>query len=96
MIGEEASDGDRAAEAVDHLQAAATELIAAARAFLDVVEDVVADKDKVAEVVATVGSVADAAARAARGGTPKVRRASTVGDRPEEPADEGIQHIEVS
>lgn len=96
MIGEEASDGDRAAEAVDHLQVAATELIAAARAFLDVVEDVVADRDKVAEVVATVGSVADAAARAARGGTPKARRARTVGDRPEEPADEGIQHIEVS
>jgi hypothetical protein len=95
MIGEEASDGDRAAEAVDHLQAAATELIAAARAFLDVVEDVVADRDKVAEVVATVGDVADVAARAARGGMPRART-TTVGGRSGEPADEGIQHIEVS
>lgn len=91
MIGDHDHDGDRAAEAVDHLQSAALEMIAAARAFLDVVEDVVADPDKVAEVVATVGSVADAAARAAtRGAT------AAPSPRHDAPADAGIQHIEVS
>lgn len=89
MDGEH-DDGDRASQAVDHLQAAAMEMIAAARAFLDVVEDVVADRDKVADVVATVGSVADAAARAARTGDLRPSR----GRRAE--ADDGIQHIEVS
>jgi hypothetical protein len=58
---------DRAGEALDHLQTAALELIHAARAFLDVAEDVVTDRDKVADVVEVLGSVADAAARAARG-----------------------------
>ncbi|MFN8053309.1 MAG: hypothetical protein U0Q22_17840 [Acidimicrobiales bacterium] len=39
---------------VEHLQAAAHEMLAAARSFLDVVEDVVSDKDKLGEVAATV------------------------------------------
>ena len=46
---------DRASKGVEHLQAAALEMIAAARAFLDVAEDLVADKDKVADVMAAVG-----------------------------------------
>ena len=34
---------------VEHLQAAAHEMVAAARSFLDVVEDVVSDREKLAE-----------------------------------------------
>lgn len=61
---------DRAAEGIDHLQAAALEMVQAARAFLDVVEEFVSDRDKVADVVAVVGSMAEAAGRAARSGPP--------------------------
>ncbi|MFN8039228.1 MAG: hypothetical protein U0Q07_08470 [Acidimicrobiales bacterium] len=96
MIGEHDHDGDRAAEAVDHLQTAALEMIAAARAFLDVVEDVVADREKVAEVVATVGTVADAAARAATRGAATRGAATAPSPHHDAPADAGIQHIEVS
>jgi len=86
----------RAAEGVDHLQAAASELIAAARSFLDVVEEVVRDKDAVASVVDTLGSVAHAAGQAAS----KVAAARERGAAP--PADDGdgdsprVQHIRVS
>lgn len=58
---------ERAAEGLDHLQTAAMEMIAAARAFLDVAEEFVADRDKVAEVAHIVSSAAQGAARAARG-----------------------------
>ena len=58
---------ERANQGLDHLQAAALEMIHAARAFLDVAEDVVNDQHKVAEIVEVLGSVADAATRAARG-----------------------------
>jgi plasmid stabilization system protein ParE len=86
---------ERAAEGVQHLQTAAQELIEAARAFLDVVEDYVGDEQKMA-------SVADAVASVARG----VRSAA---DRPDtgttdEPApgtgaagaSGSVQHIRVS
>lgn len=88
---------ERAARGVEHLQAAALEMIAAARAFLDVVEDVVADPDKVADVVSAVGTVAnsvsDAARDAARGTARSRGDAST--DAPADP-DEGVQRIPVS
>ena len=41
-------EDDRTAEAVDHLQAAARELLYAARSFLAVVEEVVEDRDRLA------------------------------------------------
>jgi predicted ArsR family transcriptional regulator len=50
---------DRAREGVEHLQAAARELIHAARAVLDVAEDVVDDPDAVAEVAGAVGALGD-------------------------------------
>lgn len=84
---------ERAAEGLDHLQTAALELIQAARAFLDVAEDLVADRDKVAEVVAAVGSVADAATRAARGQAP---RAGRTGPNDPNAEHDGVQHIRVS
>lgn len=38
---------------VEHLQVAAHEMLAAARSFLDVVEDVVSDREKLSSVAAT-------------------------------------------
>jgi hypothetical protein len=46
---------DRAREGLDHLQAAARELIAAARAALDVAEDLIDDPDTIASVVGAAG-----------------------------------------
>jgi hypothetical protein len=50
---------DRAREGLEHLQAAARELIQAARAMLDVAEDVVNDPEAVASLAGTVGSLGD-------------------------------------
>jgi hypothetical protein len=41
-------------EGVEHLQAAAHEMLAAARSFLDVVEDVVSDREKLSGVAQSV------------------------------------------
>ncbi len=91
---------ERAAKGVDHLQVAALEMISAARAFLDVAEDLVTDKDKVADVVAAFGSVAEAAGRAARGAAPSAstRSRESGGDDParSEAHPHGVQHIKVS
>jgi len=91
---------DRANQGLDHLQAAALEMIHAARAFLDVAEEVVADQDKVAEIVHVLGSVADAATRAARGEPLRGRgrddgRDGCEDDRPDDGSG-GVQHIPVS
>lgn len=47
-------DDSRATDGVEHLQAAARELLSAARAFLDVVEEVVEDSDRLNGAAATV------------------------------------------
>jgi hypothetical protein len=62
-MGEAVAD-DRMAEGVEHLQTAALELIAAARAFLDVAEDLVTDPDRVSGTLATVATLVDGAGRA--------------------------------
>jgi len=93
---------ERAAEGLDHLQAAALEMIKAARAFLDVAEDLVADRDKVAEVVAAIGTVADVTTRAVRDrgvhgattGNPGAD--ATSGDEGGRPGGGGVTHIRVS
>jgi hypothetical protein len=64
---------ERAADAVDHLQAAALELIEAARAFLDVIEELVGDRERLADVADVVSTATAAAARAARQGADIVR-----------------------
>ena len=51
----------RAAQGLLHLQGAAVQLIAAARAFLDVAEDLVQDTAAAASVVQTLGALAGAA-----------------------------------
>ena len=57
---------DRASDGLAHLQAAAREAIAAARAFLDVAEELVGDPAAVSAVVDAVGSVVRVAARKGR------------------------------
>lgn len=47
-------EDDRTAEAVEHLQSAARELLLAARSFLDVVEEVVEDRDRLAGAASSV------------------------------------------
>ena len=48
---------DRAREGLEHLQTAAHELIAAARAALDVAEDLIDDPDTISSVVGAAGSL---------------------------------------
>ncbi|MBA2282973.1 MAG: hypothetical protein H0W25_17325 [Acidimicrobiia bacterium] len=68
--GSGAADG-RAAEGLAHLQAAAREMIAAARAMLDVAEGLVEDPAVVTAMVDTVGSVVRGAAQAAMRSGPR-------------------------
>lgn len=83
---------DRAGEGLDHLQAAALEMIAAARAFLDVAEDLVADRTRVAGVVDAVTSMADGFARSCADAD-AVRSDGAPG---EEPSSGPVEHIKVS
>lgn len=57
--------GRRASEGTEHLQAAARELIAAARSFLDVAEDAIEDSEVVDEVGALLRDLGRRAASAA-------------------------------
>ena len=70
---------------VDLLQAAALQLIGAARAFLDVAERVVQDPKAVADVAAAVGGIAKAAIESVR--------PAAHDDGPAPPAD--VLHIDV-
>lgn len=64
---------DRAAEGFEHLQTAALEMIAAARAFLDVAEDLVTDPERVTGALASLAAMIDLVGRGAgrRGGGPE-------------------------
>lgn len=69
--GQAPTDGhDRAREGVEHLQAAARELIAAARAALDVVEEWVEEPESVASMAGVLAAMGDAARRLAGTGAP--------------------------
>lgn len=83
-----APDGadQRAGEAVDHLRAAAHELIGAVRGFLDVAEELIDDPKAGEAVVDTVTSLAEAARRGAR---------SAAGVRPSSPGDD-YEHIDLA
>ncbi|HEY6415555.1 MAG TPA: hypothetical protein VIX41_04940 [Acidimicrobiales bacterium] len=56
---------DRAREGLQHLQAAARELIYAARALLDVAEDLIDDPAAIATLAGALGAMGDAARRRA-------------------------------
>lgn len=58
------TDDELVAKGVEHLQAAATEMIAAARAFLDVAEGIVGDPDRLATISDVVVDLARGASRA--------------------------------
>lgn len=58
-IDDEPSCQDRARDGLQHLQAAARELIQAARALLDVAENVVDDPAAVATLVGALGPMGD-------------------------------------
>jgi hypothetical protein len=75
-----------AREGLDHLQAAVKEMIGAARAVLDVAEELVDDPAAVQQVVGALGSLAAAAAARVR---PHVERTSHHGD------DEGAEGDEM-
>jgi hypothetical protein len=85
---DEAGPQDRAREGLEHLQAAARELIEAARAMLDVAEDVVNDPEAVASAVAGLGALGDlvrSRAGSAQWGRPA--GGDGAGDRPDDPGD---------
>ena len=83
---------ERARQGIEHLQAAARELIEAARAALDVAEELVNDPESVASLAGVVASVGDMARRVsgAGGWAPAGGRGSHAGngtaDRDETPA----------
>lgn len=87
---------DRAAEGLDHLQTAGLEMIAAARAFLEVAEDLMADREKVSEVVAAFGTIADAATQATRDARRRRAEPDRSGTAETSRRDGGVQHIKVS
>ena len=61
----EGEQAGKALEGLAHVQAAALEMIKAARAFLDVAEDLVRDPGTAAAVTSTVANVARAVAKGA-------------------------------
>lgn len=98
-------DGDpRVHDGVEHLQRAAREMVAASRAFLDVVEELVERPEAVQELLGAVGSLGELAGRAIRtGGRPAGPRSRTdagtgdvdgVDDDPDDPP--AVQRIPVS
>jgi hypothetical protein len=84
-----AETDDRASEGLAHLQAAAKEAIAAARAFLDVAEELVTDPTAASAIADAVGSAMRAAAR--RG-----RAAAGVDDDDDGGDENRVQHIRIS
>ncbi len=76
---------------LEHLQAAAREVIHATRAFLDAAEDLVDDPKVVQDIMATVATVAAAAADRLRspGAAPSA-------DGTDDGDDDGVQRIRVS
>jgi hypothetical protein len=90
---------NRAHDVVAHLQAAALEMIAAARAFLDVAEDLVKDPGEATAMAATLANLAGRIVPPSPGG----HRESAAGGHEPSPAGSGghkqspgVEHIRVS
>ena len=77
---------------LDHLQSAALELIAAARSFLDVAEELVREPEASAAVVRAAAGVA----AAVLGGGEPGRSGGTGESSAPSTSDNGVEHIEVS
>ncbi len=80
---------DKAREGLEHLQAAARELIQAARAMLDVAEDLVNDPEAVTSLAGTVAALGDLVRQRAGG---PARQQDTPDERDDDP---GVQRITV-
>ncbi len=74
MIDEDDRDSTAAADGMVHLQAAAREMIGAARALLDAAEQLVEDPATVGKVVSMVSTFAQAAATATPGASASTER----------------------
>ena len=90
--GDAPNEGDLVAtseptDGLAHLQKAALEMIAAARAFLEVAEKVVENPETVRNAVATVGALAKLVVQSAESPKP-----SSNGEHP----DSTVEHIELS
>lgn len=89
---------DRAREGIDHLQNAARELIAAARAALDVAEDLIDDPDTISSVVGAAGQLGGLG-DLVRNLLPTPRRPASPHDpsgTPDHDPTSAIHHIDVS
>jgi hypothetical protein len=84
------ADDDLVQQGLEHLQAAAREMIQASRSLLDAAEQLVDDPRAVQHLVATLGSVATAAAARLR---PDVHGAT---DDPDDDDDGRVQRIRIS
>jgi hypothetical protein len=76
----DANRPDRAREGIQHLQAAARELIHAARALLDVAEDVIDDPAAIATLMSALGAMGDAARRRATAAATTAATSAADGD----------------
>lgn len=88
-----------AGEALGHLQTAALELIAAARASLEALEKVVADPRVLGPLLETASGVGRAAAQAARSYAARTAPTREAGEEPGPPGRgtaRGVEHIRVS
>jgi hypothetical protein len=88
-MGSSTTNGDvpvdaqaRAREGVEHLQTAARELIEAARAALDVAEDLVNDPESLASLAGSLAAVGEVARRVTGAGEWPPTAARTGGHRP--------------
>lgn len=88
------SNEEKAHEAIEHLQAAALELIAAARAALDVAEDLVHDPGPLVGLVAGVADLVAPLAARARSQAPSGPYAPDADEAPGRAP--RVQHIRVS
>lgn len=88
--GDGATTDDTAAKGIEALQRAAQEAIAAARAMLDVADELVRDPNAAGAVLGALTSVARAAARMSPG------RHDERGDEDDDDGDGGVQRIPVS
>jgi hypothetical protein len=80
---------DKVHEGIEHLQAAAREVIKATRSLLDAAEELVDDPRSVQDLVATVASVAQAAAA-------RLRVPGAAPTRDDDDGDGQVQRIRVS
>lgn len=88
------ADGERAQEAIDHLQGAALELIAAFRAVLDVAEEAIREPQALRDLIATTARAATHAAGQAAGGGPTAGGPAAEGHR--RASSSGVEHISIT